>query len=62
MALNYQNIKNNPERISQIKPFTEQYDWKEIDFQSRIKDWKKFELNNKSITLNIFMYLTILKK
>ena len=62
MPLNYQNIKNNPERISQIKPFTEQYDWKEIDFQSRIKDWKKFELNNKSITLNIFMYLTILKK
>ena len=57
MALNYQNIKNNPERISQIKPFTEQYDWKEIDFQSRIKDWKKFELNNKSITLNIFCTL-----
>ena len=44
MPLNYQNIKNNPERISQIKPFTKQYDWKEIDFQSRITDWKKFEL------------------
>ena len=28
---------------------------KEIDFPSHTqKDWKKFELNNKSITLNIF--------
>ena len=25
VALNYQNIKNNPERISKIKPFSDQY-------------------------------------
>ena len=25
VALNYQNIKNNPERISKIKPFIDQY-------------------------------------
>ena len=45
--------KEDPQRISKIKPFIEQYDWKEIDFPSHKKDWKKFELNNKSITLNV---------
>ena len=53
VALNYQNIKNNPEKISKIERFIDQYNWKEINFPSHNKDWKKFELNNKSITLNI---------
>ena len=53
VALNYQNIKNNPERISEIKRFIDQYSWKEINFSSHKKDWKKFELNNKSINLTI---------
>ena len=53
VALNYQNIKNNPERISKIKPFINRYNGKEIDFSSHRKDWKKFESNNKSIALNI---------
>ena len=47
-ALNYQNIKRYPERVSNLKPFIDQYNWKEKE-----KDWKKFELNNKSIALNI---------
>ena len=47
------NAKNNPERISKINLFIEQYDWKEIDFPSHKKDWEKFELNNKSIALNV---------
>ena len=53
VALNHKQIKSNPERISKIKPFIDQYNWKEIDFPSHSKDWKKFELNNKSIALNI---------
>ena len=53
VALNYEQIKNNPERISKIKSFIDQYNWKEIDFSSHRKDWKKFESNNKSIALNI---------
>ena len=53
VALNYQNIKKDPQRISKIKSFIDQYNWKEIDFPSHSKDWKKFELNNKSIALNI---------
>ena len=53
VALNYQNIKNNPERISKIKPFTDQYNWKEKCFPSHKKDRKKFESNNKSFALNV---------
>ena len=30
-----------------------EYNWKEIDFPSDSKDWKKFKSNNKSIGLNI---------
>ena len=53
VALNYQNIKKDLQRISKIKPFINQYNLKEADFPSEQKDWKKFELNNKSIALNI---------
>ena len=54
IAFNYLNIKKDPQRISRIKPFIiDQYNWKEIDFPSKQKDWKNFELNNKTIALNI---------
>ena len=52
LALNLDIINGHPEIISKIKPFIEQYNWKEIDFISTSKDWKKFELNNE-IALNI---------
>ena len=52
LALNLDNIDNHPERISKIKPFIDQYNWKDIDFPATSKDWKKFELNNE-IALNI---------
>ena len=49
MALNYQSIKKDPQRISKIKPFINQYNSKEIDFPGQpFKDWKKFKSNNKS--------------
>ena len=53
VALNYQNIKKEPQRIPKINPFINQYDWKEMDFSSEQKDWKTLELNNKTIALNI---------
>ena len=53
VVLNHQNNGKNPQRISKIKPFIDQYNWKEIDFPSHSKDWKKFEQNNKTIALNI---------
>ena len=52
-ALNYQRIKKDPQRISKIKPYISQYNWKHRDFSSNKKDWKKFEQNNKTIALNI---------
>ena len=52
-ALDYDKIENHPERISNIKPFINQYNWKDIDFLSHQKDWKNFEQNNKAIALNI---------
>ena len=52
-ALNNKQINNNPQRISNIKPFISQYNWKEMYFPSHRKDWEKFQSNNKSIALNI---------
>ena len=53
VALNHQKIENHPERISNIKPFIDQYNWKGIDFSAGIKEWKKFEQNINTIALNI---------
>ena len=53
VALNHDKINNNSQRVSKIKPFINQYDWKDIDFPSTGKDLKKFELNNESVALNI---------
>ena len=52
LALNLDNIDNHPERISKIKPFINQYNWKDIDFPATSKDWRKFELNNE-VALNV---------
>ena len=43
VALNYKKIKSHPERTAKINPFIDQYNWKELDFPSHSKDWKKFE-------------------
>ena len=48
-SLNYQTIKTNPERISKLKPYTNNYNWKDVKFPSDKEDWKQFEQNNKEI-------------
>ena len=53
VALNHDKIKKDPQRVSRIKPFIDQYNWNDIDFPPTGKDWKKFESNNESIALNI---------
>ena len=53
VALNYGKIKNHPERIKNIKPFIDQYDWSGIYFPSYKTDWNLFEKNNKSVALNV---------
>ena len=53
IALNHQNIENHPQKMSNIEPFINQYNWEDIDFPSQQKDWKKFEQNKMTIGLNI---------
>ena len=53
VALNYEKIKWNPERVSNIKPFINKYNSKGINYPSKIDDWKTFEKNNLTIALNI---------
>ena len=53
VALNHDKKNNNPQRVSKIRPYINEYNWDEIDFLSTTKDWKKFELNNESIAFNI---------
>ena len=43
----------NPERVSNIKPFINNYHWKGINYLWKIDDWKTFEKNNLTIALNI---------
>ena len=51
VALNHEQIKKDPQRITKIKPFIDQYHWKEINFSSRKEDWNEF--GKKTIDLNI---------
>ena len=53
IALNHKEIKKDPQKISKIKPFIDKYNWKDIEFPSHSKDWKKFEY---------YLYHTILNK
>ena len=55
MALNHQNIRKIPQRISKIKPFIDQFNWNETDFPSHSRDWQKFERHNKALALNTFV-------
>ena len=51
--MNHENIENHSERISNLKSFIDQYNWKGIEFSSHSKDRKMFEQNSKTISLNI---------
>ena len=42
-ALNHQIIHSNTERISKLKPFIDNYNWKDIEFPPRSKDWKNLD-------------------
>ena len=46
-------MKCNPERVSNIKLFINKYNWKGINYPSKIDDWQKFEKNDPTIVFNI---------
>ena len=66
IALNHEEIKGHPERITKIKnllwqkPFMDKYYWEEINYQSEKNDWKKIEKNYLTICLN-FLYAKKIK-
>ena len=53
VALSHGEIKYNPERASNIRPFINKYKSKRINYLLKIGDWKMFENNNPTIDLNI---------
>ena len=53
VALNHEKIKNDPQRITQIKPFINKHNWEGINFLPEKYDWKNFEKNNVTIALNV---------
>ena len=61
VALNYEEIKWDPERLSNIKPFINKYSWKRINYPSKTDDCKTFEKNNLPIALSI-LYIEKKKK
>ena len=66
-ALNYQTIEKDPQRISKLKPYINKYNWQGINFPAGSQEWQKFEQNNKTIALVLYvlmyyMYNIIQKK
>ena len=47
-------IKNNPDRISLLRPYENQHNWKGLEFPVSIKKIDKFEKNNPGIAVNVF--------
>ena len=53
VALHDEDIKHNPERISLLRPYENQYNWKGLEFPVSIKKINKFEKNNPGIAVNV---------
>ena len=53
VALHHQDNENHPERITNIGTYICLYNWEGKEFPARIKEWKRFERNDKKIALNI---------
>ena len=51
-ASRWEEINNNPERISKLKRFEKDFDWSGIGFPVSVKDIKKFEFRNQ-ISINL---------
>ena len=53
VALDHDKITYNPERISKLLPYIDNYIWKDIQFPPTKKDRTTFKKNNTDIALNI---------
>ena len=52
-ALHHEDINHNPERISLLRPYENQHNWKGLEFPGSIKKIDKFEKNNPGIAVNM---------
>ena len=52
-CLYHKEIKKNPEITAKLKPFINNLNWENINFPPQEQDYQQFEMNNKSIALNI---------
>ena len=59
VALNYKEIKWNLDRVSNIEPFINKFNWDGIKYPSKIENWKKFESNNPTFLL-VVLYIYFL--
>ena len=53
LALNYQSISNNPQRVNNLMPFKPNYNWDNIELPAGHKDYFAFERDNCDIALYI---------
>ena len=53
VALNYEEIKKDPRRITKIKHFVNNYNREGINIPSKKDDWKKIEKNTVTIASNV---------
>ena len=51
-ALRWTDIKSHPERISNLREFSNDYDWSGLKFPVSIKDINVFEMNN-DLSVNV---------
>ena len=52
-ALHHEDIKKDHQRISRLRPYENQYNWKGLEFPVSIKKIDKFEKNNPGIAVNV---------
>ena len=53
IALNHENISNNPQRIANLVPFIPQYNLDDINFPASYKEYTTFEKNSRGIALSM---------
>ena len=54
VALNHEEIKRDPHKILNIKPFINNYNWNGIKYPSKMDDWKTFGKSNLTIALRVY--------
>ena len=61
-SIHNNEIDHNLNRIINLKPFINKYNWNSINFSTEQKDWDRFERNNKDVALNILSAHSTKKK